>query len=119
MYQKNLFFITLVFLFSGCSSMTYSTKQEVKEINKPVVTEIQCVILDACNAKASELCAQGYNVLKTSEVVPYVLNKMEVVCKTKEPPAPVRALEKVEEKKDDSKVADEILQFEKELQIKK
>lgn len=66
--------------------MTYTTKQESSEKNKPVIHEIKCVTLSGCEAKAAELCADGYNVLSTSESVPYVLNKMEISCKTKTPP---------------------------------
>ncbi len=56
MKSKNiLMFLSVVFI-SACSSMTYTTKQETTEKNKPLVTEIKCVLIDACNAKAKELC---------------------------------------------------------------
>ncbi len=86
--------------------MTYTTKQETTEKNKSLVTEIKCVLMDACDAKAKELCVDGYNVISTSESVPYVLNKMEISCKTKAPP--------VVEKKEDSKMNDAIIEIEKE-----
>jgi hypothetical protein len=86
--------------------MTYTTKQETTEKNKSLVTEIKCVLIDACDAKAKELCVDGYNVISTSESVPYVLNKMEISCKTKAPP--------VVEKKEDSKMNDAIIEIEKE-----
>ena len=101
-----LILITSIFI-SACSSMTYTTKQESSEKNKPVIHEIKCVTLSGCEAKAAELCADGYNVLSTSESVPYVLNKMEISCKTKTPP--------VMEKKEDSKLNDVIIDIEKEM----
>jgi len=107
MKVKNIsIFMSLIFI-SACSSMTYTTKQETNEKNKPLVTEIKCVLIDACNAKAKELCADGYNVISTSESVPYVLNKMEVSCKTKAPP--------VVEKKEEKKIDDAIIEIEKEM----
>ena len=96
---------------SACSSMTYTTKQESTEKNKPLVTEIKCVLIDACDARAKELCADGYNVISKSESVPYVLNKMEISCKTKAPP--------VVEKKEEPKIDDAILEIEKEMVDKK
>ena len=111
MNAKNIYIMTTVIFISACSSMTYSTKQDTTEKNKPLVTEIQCVLLDACNAKAKELCAEGYDVIKTTESIPYVLNKMEVSCKTKAPP--------VVEKKEEPKIDDAILEIEKELSDKK
>jgi hypothetical protein len=103
---KNIsIFIAAIFI-SACSSMTYTTKQETTEKNKSLVTEIKCVLMDACDAKAKELCVDGYNVISTSESVPYVLNKMEISCKTKAPP--------VVEKKEDSKMNDAIIEIEKE-----
>ena len=111
MNAKNIYIMTTVIFISACSSMTYSTKQETTEKNKPLVTEIQCVLLDACNAKAKELCTEGYNVIKTTESIPYVLNKMEVSCKTKAPP--------VVEKKEEPKIDDAILEIEKEMTNKK
>ena len=111
MKVKNIsIFMSLIFI-SACSSMTYTTKQETNEKNKPLVTEIKCVLIDACNAKAKELCADGYNVISTSESVPYVLNKMEVSCKTKAPPV----VEKKEEKKEEKKIDDAIIEIEKEM----
>jgi hypothetical protein len=106
MQSKNILMFLSVALISACSSMTYTTKQETTEKNKPLVTEIKCVLIDACNAKAKELCEDGYNVISTSESVPYVLNKMEVSCKTKAPP--------VVEKKEETKIDDAILEIEKE-----
>jgi hypothetical protein len=47
------------------------------------------------------------NIVSTSESVPYVLNKMEISCKTKTPP--------VVEKKEDSKLNDAIIEIEKEM----
>ncbi len=106
MKAKNIsIFIAAIFI-SACSSMTYTTKQETTEKNKSLVTEIKCVLMDACDAKAKELCVDGYNVISTSESVPYVLNKMEISCKTKAPP--------VVEKKEDSKMNDAIIEIEKE-----
>lgn len=111
MNTKNILVLIATIFISACSSMTYSTKQETSDKNKPSVTEIKCVLIDACDAKAKELCADGYNVISQSESVPYVLNKMEISCKTKEPP-------KVE-KKEEPKVDDAILEIEKEMEIKK
>lgn len=87
--------------------MTYTTKQETTEKNKPLVTEIKCVLIDACNAKAKELCTDGYNLISTSESVPYVLNKIEISCKTKMPP--------VIEKKEETKIDNSIIEIEKEM----
>ncbi|CAM8451564.1 hypothetical protein MCEHALH13_01342 [Candidatus Methylopumilus universalis] len=95
------------FFISACSSMTYTTKQESSEKNKPLISEIKCLTISGCEAKAAELCADGYNILSTSESVPYVLNKMEISCKTKIPP--------VVEKKEDSKLNDAIIEIEKEM----
>ena len=111
MNAKNIYIMTTVIFISACSSMTYSTKQETTQKDKPLVTEIQCVLLDACNAKANELCTEGYDVIKTTESIPYVLNKMEVSCKTKAPP--------VVQKKEEPKIDDAILEIEKELSDKK
>jgi hypothetical protein len=109
MIIKNIsIFIAAIFI-SACSSMTYTTKQETTE-NKPLVTEIKCVLIDACDAKAKELCIDGYNVISTSESVPYVLNKMEVSCKIKSPP--------VVEKEEDLKNNDVIIEIEKEKEKK-
>jgi len=100
------------FFISACSSMTYTTKQESSEKNKPLINEIKCLTISGCEAKAAELCADGYNILSSSESVPYVLNKMEISCKTKIPP--------VVEKKEDSKLNDAIIEIEKEMKnIKK
>lgn len=99
-------FISVIFI-SACSSMTYTTKQETTEKNKPLVTEIKCVLIDACNAKAKELCTDGYNLISTSESVPYVLNKIEISCKTKMPP--------VIEKKEETKIDNSIIEIEKEM----
>ena len=101
-----LILITAIFI-SACSSMTYTTKQESSEKNKPLINEIKCLTISGCEAKAAELCADGYNILSTSESVPYVLNKMEISCKTKIPP--------VVEKKEDSKLNDAIIEIEKEM----
>ena len=95
------------FFISACSSMTYTTKQESSEKNKPLINEIKCLTISGCEAKAAELCADGYNILSTSESMPYVLNKMEISCKTKIPP--------VVEKKEDSKLNDAIIEIEKEM----
>ena len=93
---------------AGCSSMTYTTKQETSEKNKPVTSEIKCVALSACEAKAAELCADGYNVVSRTESVPYVLNKMQITCKTKAPPPEI--------KKEEPKLDDAMIEIEKELQ---
>lgn len=85
MNYKYLILVITTIILNGCSSMTYSTKQEVSEKNSPEITEIKCVLMDACNAKASELCPNGYKVISNSESVPYVLNKMSVSCKTQDP----------------------------------
>ena len=111
MIIKYILLLIVSFFISACSSLTYTSKQETSERNKPLVTEIQCVRIDACNAKAKELCIDGYNIIKTSESVPYVLNKMEVSCKTKAPP--------VVDKKEDPKIDDAILEIEKEMNNKK
>ena len=103
-------FISVIFI-SACSSMTYTTKQETTEKNKPLVTEIKCVLIDACNAKAKELCTDGYNLISTSESVPYVLNKIEISCKTKTPLAI--------EKKEETKIDGAIIEIEKEMSEKK
>jgi len=95
------------FFISACSSMTYTTKQESSEKNKPLINEIKCLTISGCEAKAAELCADGYNILSSSESVPYVLNKMEISCKTKIPT--------VVEKKEDSKLNDAIIEIEKEM----
>ena len=95
------------FFISACSSMTYTTKQESSEKNKPLINEIKCLTISGCEAKAAELCTDGYNILSTSESVPYVLNKMEISCKTKIPP--------VVEKKEDSKLNDAMIEIEKEM----
>ena len=105
MKVKNISIIMATVFISAFSSMTYTTKQETTEKNKTLVTEIKCVLIDACDAKAKELCVDGYNVISTSESVPYVLNKMEISCKTKAPP--------VVEKKEDSKMNDAIIEIEK------
>lgn len=107
-----LILITAIFI-SACSSMTYTTKQESSEKNKLVIHEINCVTLSACEAKAAELCADGYNIVSTSESVPYVLNKMEISCKTKTPPV-VKKKEDLE-KKENSKLNDAIIEIEKEM----
>ncbi len=77
MKSKNiLMFLSVVFI-SACSSMTYTTKQETTEKNKPLVTEIKCVLIDACNAKAKELCEDiEYSMIKVSVVREYL--KLEV-----------------------------------------
>ena len=106
MKVKNISIVMATVFISACSSMTYTTKQETTEKNKTLVTEIKCVLIDACDAKAKELCVDGYNVISTSESVPYILNKMEISCKTKAPP--------VVEKKEDSKMNDAIIEIEKE-----
>lgn len=93
---------------SACSSMTYTTKQETAEKNKPLVTEIKCVLIDACDAKAKELCTDGYNVITSTESIPYILNKMEISCKTKAPPVVI-------EKKEDPKLDEAIIEIEKEM----
>ena len=111
MIIKYILLLIVSIFISACSSLTYTSKKETSERNKPLVTEIQCVLIDACNAKALELCVDGYNVIKTYESVPYVLNKMEVSCKTKTPP--------VVEKKEEPKIDDAILEIEKEMNNKK
>jgi hypothetical protein len=100
-------------VISACSSLTYTTKQEPSEKNKPIINEIKCVTLNGCEAKAAELCTDGYNILSTTESVPYVLNKMEISCKTKTPPV----VEKKEEPENmkGSKLNDAIIEIEKEM----
>ncbi|QDD11631.1 hypothetical protein [Candidatus Methylopumilus rimovensis] len=107
MKVKNISVLISAIFISACSSMTYTTKQETTEKNKSLVTEIKCVLIDACNAKATELCADGYNVISTSESIPYVLNKMEISCKTKAP--------SVVKKKEETKMDNAIIEIEKEM----